>query len=426
MTYHILIADDESDLADLISQKFRREIREGKYIFLSAKNGAEAYDIIFAHPKIDMVLTDLNMPVMDGLELLLELKNLENPPKTVVVSAHSDMENIRAAMNNGAFDFLIKPLNLQDLTLTLEKTLKAVEETNATHQRLQKAQIHVDRLSLLGHMVSGIVEEINNPVNFIYGNLEPTIDYFHSFLKLVQLYQKYYPSPAPEIEDYLKTIDLNFLKVDLSKLFDSLWMGTDRIRELVLSLNNFSKLDSKKQQKVHLHKEIETALVILNYRLKNKPERPAILVERDFRKLPEIECYPNQITQVMINIMVNAIDAMEEQNSHRTYDEIKSNPNVIKIRTDRLDNHRGAITIIDNGPGIDDDMRSKIFDPFFTTKPTGKSTGIGLSVSQYIIDIQHGGQLTCDSIPGKGTKFVIELPLSTDHTTTSDDTADKI
>ncbi|NJM97571.1 MAG: response regulator [Phormidesmis sp. RL_2_1] len=414
MTDHILVVDDEPDIEALITQKFRSEIRQGQYQFTFTCNGAEAYHQITQTPDIDMVLTDINMPVMDGLELLSRLNALVKPPKTVVVSAYGDMDKIRAAMNRGAFDFVTKPINFQDLATTVEKTLKAASEAKAHQSHLQQIQMQLvqsEKMSSLGQMVAGLAHEIKNPVSFIYGNLEPAKDYVQNLLLLIDLYQTHYPQPISEIQNYVADIDLDFLQEDLAKLLDSLEIGTSRLKELVRSLSNFSRLDQSEKKAMDIHGGIESTLVILSGRLKATADRPNIEIIRDYGQLPLVDCYPSQLNQVIMNLLVNAVDALDEQNQGRSFGEIEANPNVIQIITRVADNSRVRLTIIDNGPGIDDEIVSKLFDPFFTTKPMGKGTGLGLAISYQIIVEKHGGQLLCDSTPGQGTKFVIELPI---------------
>lgn len=418
MTCQILVVDDEPDIEALICQKFRREIRQQKYVFIFAYDGAQAYEKVTEAAEgdsaIEVVLTDINMPVMDGLELLGKLNDLSEPPKTVVVSAYGDMDNIRAAMNNGAFDFLTKPLNFQDLVMTLEKTLRVVAEGKAQRAQLEQAQVQLiqsEKMSSLGQMLAGIAHEMNNPVHFLAGNIEPAKDYMQDLMHLMKLYQKHTPEPAPEIKDWIKAIDLDFLTADLSRLFMSLEMGTTLIRELALSLRNFSRLDNGEKQPVDIHDGIKSTLVILNNRLKARGNRPKIEVIRDYGALPDVPCHPSQLNQVVMNLIGNAIDAFEAQNQGKTYEEIEADPNVIRISTAVVDEAWVRLAIADNGPGMDAVTVTKLFEPFFTTKPVGKGTGLGLAISQQIIEEKHGGRISCESVLGEGTRFVIEIPM---------------
>jgi GAF domain-containing protein len=274
---------------------------------------------------------------------------------------------------------------------------------------LQEAQIQLvqsEKMSSLGQLVAGIAHEINNPVNFIYGNLMHVSEYNNDLLDLINLYQEEYPTPNPTIQDKIEDIDLEFLLEDLPAMINSMQVGAERIRKLVLSLRNFSRLDEAEKKPVDIHEGIESTLLILQYRLKARPDQAAIEIVREYGDLPLVECYPAQLNQVFMNIISNAIDALESDTAN----------SLITISTSifSLANHQepwAMIKISDNGPGIPDQVRSHIFDPFFTTKPVGKGTGLGLSISYKIVVEKHGGKIDCISQPGQGTQFLIKIPV---------------
>ncbi len=291
-----------------------------------------------------------------------------------------------------------------------EKALQAQEAL----QELQHAQtqlVQSEKMSSLGQMVAGVAHEINNPVNFIYGNLSHAHDYSRDLLNLLELYREKFPDPGSEIEEEMEAIDLEFLIEDLPKMLGSMKVGADRIREIVQSLRTFSRLDEAEMKPVNIHEGIDSTLLILHNRLKFKPDRPAIQVIKEYGNLPQVECYASQLNQVFMNILANAIDALEEHSKGRSPEEIKQNPSTIRIRTEMTDNGKVAIRIADNGPGMTEKVCQRLFDPFFTTKPVGKGTGIGLSISQQIVVKKHGGSLRCLSAPGQGAEFIIEIPL---------------
>jgi signal transduction histidine kinase len=278
-------------------------------------------------------------------------------------------------------------------------------------QRTQSQVIQSEKMSSLGQLVAGVAHEINNPVNFIHGNLAHVQEYTQDLLALVQLYQQYNSNPAPEIQIAVEDMDLEFLQSDLPKMLSSMKVGTNRIRQIVLSLRNFSRTDEAEFKSVDIHEGIDSTLMILQHRLKAKPEQPEIEVIKDYGNLPLIECYAGQLNQVFMNILVNAIDALEESNALRTYQEIKDNPSQIRIRTSVVNSTWLEVAIADNGVGISQEFQQRIFDPFFTTKPVGKGTGMGMSISYQIVTVKHGGKLECFSTPGKGTEFIIQVPL---------------
>jgi signal transduction histidine kinase len=283
----------------------------------------------------------------------------------------------------------------------------ALEELHRT----QTQMIQTEKMSALGQMVAGVAHEINNPVNFIHGNLEHIKNYAGDLLYLVQAYQKYFPNPPQTIQELIQAIDLTFLNEDLPNIMRSMQVGTDRIREIVLSLRNFSRLDEAEFKTVDLHEGIDNTLMILRHRFQATAYRPAIQVIKEYGTLPEIECYAGQLNQVFLNLLNNAIDALEEANQGRTLTEIDADRNTIWIQTVLEAGDRIKVMIADNGNGIAENVRSHLFDPFFTTKPVGKGTGLGLSISYQIVTEKHMGKLWCDSILGEGTKFYLEIPV---------------
>ncbi|AFZ12078.1 multi-sensor signal transduction histidine kinase [Crinalium epipsammum PCC 9333] len=296
-------------------------------------------------------------------------------------------------------------------------------------QSAQSQLIQSEKMSSLGQLVAGVAHEINNPVNFISGNINHASQYIQDLLNLVQLYQKNYPNPAEEIQEETEAIDLEFLVEDLPKMLDSMRIGTSRIREIVLSLRNFSRHDEAEKKPVDIHEGIDNTLLILQHRLKPNSNNPGVQVIKNYSDLPQVDCYAGQLNQVFMNIISNAIDALEEQPSPRiitisTELVIKSELGVWSCElSNNLSNNLLAhnyinekskgvlIRISDNGSGIPEAVQKKIFDPFFTTKSVGKGTGMGLSISYQVVVDRHGGQLTCLSTPGVGTEFLIAIPL---------------
>jgi len=294
-----------------------------------------------------------------------------------------------------------------------------LEQTLHKLQRTQSQLIQSEKMSSLGQLVAGIAHEINNPVNFIYANLDPARNYIYDLLNLLELYTATYPETTAEIQDKIDEIDLDFLTQDLQRMLSSMHNGADRIRNIVLSLRNFSRLDESDMKAADIHSGIDSTLMLLQNRLKNQKGDPIVLVFKEYGELPEVECYPGQLNQVFIGILNNAIDALEEfyglddSSSPQTAESGESNNPIptIRIITERIDADRVAIRIIDNGPGITESAKNHLFDPFFTTKPVGKGTGLGLAISYQIVVEKHGGTLECISAPGEGAEFAIAIPI---------------
>jgi signal transduction histidine kinase len=300
---------------------------------------------------------------------------------------------------------------VEERTGELKEKNSQLENTLYELQQTQAQLVQSGKMSSLGQLVAGVAHEINNPVNFIYGNLTHANNYTQDLLKLLQLYQRHYPSPVPEVQAEAEAIDLNFLIEDLPNLLSSMKIGADRIKKIVASLRNFSRMDEAEVKAVNIHEGIDSTLMILQHRLKAGPEHAAIELVKAYGQLPLTECYAGQLNQVFMNILSNAIDALEEFNQQRTFEKSRTQPSQIQISTEVVGHNWIAIRIADNGPGISENVRARLFDPFFTTKPVGKGTGLGLSISYEIVVEKHGGKLYCQSAPGQGTEFVIEIPM---------------
>lgn len=285
----------------------------------------------------------------------------------------------------------------------LELTLQELQQTEA--QLIQS-----EKLSSLGQLVAGVAHEINNPVNFVCGNLVHVNQYAQDIINLLHLYSEYYPQPVPEITAAAEKMDLDFLMEDFPKTLSSMQVGTERIQEIVQSLRNFSRVDEAQMKSVDLHEGIESTLLILHNRIKANGGNAGISILKEYGNLPLVECYSGLLNQVFMNILSNAIDALEEQENKGNF--LVQKPQ-IRIRTEINPQLTSSvlITIADNGPGMPEKVSCKVFEPFFTTKPTGKGTGLGLSISHEIITQKHGGQLRCCSSPEKGTQFMIEIPI---------------
>jgi signal transduction histidine kinase len=423
MTTKILVVDDEQLLEYVIQQKFRQKIRAKEIEFVFAHNGKEALEKIAEFPPFDLVLTDINMPEMDGLTLLEKLSQIDNTLKAVVISAYGDMQNIRSAMNRGAFDFLTKPIDFQDMEITIQRALETVTQARKNLRELQEVQtqlIQNEKMVSVGQLVAGVAHEIYNPISFIIGNIEHAETYFQGLMTALSIYQQHCSLNNPEVQTQIEALDIPFLLEDLPQLLNSMKGGTERILGISISLRSFSRADSTSKVPFNIHEGIDSSLLILRHRLKANEGKSEIKVIKDYGTFPPVECYPGQLSQVFLNILANAIDALEEQDSGRSRDEIKANSNFITIRTfltneseknlqDNSTSHV-RISITDNGRGMTEEVRQRVFHYLFTTKAIGKGTGLGLSISRSIVEEKHGGWLTCNSTPGEGTEFIIEIP----------------
>lgn len=291
---------------------------------------------------------------------------------------------------------------LSDKNIHIQETLKELQDT-------QMQLIHTEKMSGLGQLVGGVAHEINNPVTFIDGNIGFAEQYAENLLQLLELYQKYFPSPPIEIKKLIQAVELDFLKEDIFKIYKSIKVGTQRIQDIVVSLRNFSRLDEADFKQVDIHQGIDSTLMILQNRLKLKADSPEIAVIKEYSKLPLIKCYPGQLNQAFMSIISNAIDALEMEINHKNHQSFIPQ---ISISTELSEREYIIIRITDNGCGIAEEISSKLFDPFFTTKPVGKGTGLGLSIAYKIIVGKHHGKLSFNSILRQGTEFVIEIPIT--------------
>ena len=345
----------------------------------------------------------------------------------------SDRKRAEAALKqaNETLEIRVKERTaaLEEQTIMLEHTLSELRQT-------QTQLIQTEKMSGLGQLVAGVAHEINNPVNFIHGNLNHITEYVQDLMKLMQLYQTHYSQPVPEIQTQINALDLKFLLEDLTKILTSMRTGTDRIRQIVLSLRNFSRLDEAEMKAVDIHEGIDSTLLILQHRLKASGTQVGIQVIKQYGALPQTECYAGQLNQVFMNILANAIDALEpsrygvkvlgkscfKELGEKETDEtmLKAELPTIWIVTEQIEipaskglppNQRAVIRIADNGLGMPPDVTERLFNPFFTTKPVGKGTGLGLSISYQIIVEKHNGSISCTSEPGRGSEFRLEIPL---------------
>ncbi|QMS91824.1 GAF domain-containing protein [Nostoc edaphicum CCNP1411] len=336
-----------------------------------------------------------------------------------------EVELIRGVADQLAIAIDQAQLYNQSRAATAAATTQA-EQINQVLHNLKQTQaqlIQTEKMSSLGQLVAGVAHEINNPVNFIYGNLIHVNEYTLGLLELVELYQKSNAHSTPEVEAHIEAIDLEFMAEDLPKILTSMKMGANRIREIVLSLRNFSRLDEAEMKPVNIHEGIDSTLLILQNRFKQTSGNAGIEIVKEYGDIPLVECYAGQLNQVFMNLIGNAIDALDSYNSKRTFEEIEAKPSQIVISTQLRDLDRITVKIADNGSGMTEVVKQRLFDPFFTTKPAGKGTGLGLAISAQIITEKHNGAIWCISEPGQGAEFWVEIPISQSSTLATTSTA---
>jgi two-component system, NtrC family, sensor kinase len=453
----ILVVDDVLENLRLLS----KILSQKDYNVRQAIDGKVALKTVRSMQP-DLILLDIMMPEIDGYEVCGILKSdpLTQHIPVIFISALDEVWDKVKAFQVGGSDYITKPFNHEEVlarvgnqigihqlsrelktqNIKLQKSEAKEREKSAKLERtifhLKRTQsqlIQSEKMASLGQLVAGIAHEINNPINFISGNISFIKNYFNDLLRLVDIYKANSPKMLPEIEDIYDEIDFNFLVEDWENLIESMNVGADRIYRIVQSLQTFSKLNTSKLKSIDIHKNIDRTLLLLQPRLKQAGNAREIQVIKKYGHLPKITCYDSQLTQVFMNLIGNAIDALEERCRNNLQTSIHSEINInsclkkiepqIQICTQfvseesleldqDLNSKKGKIVIqiSDNGCGISSDIKSRIFDPFFTTKPVGKGMGLGLSISYQIVVEQHEGQLHCHSVPGEGTEWVVEIP----------------
>jgi GAF domain-containing protein len=294
--------------------------------------------------------------------------------------------------------------------------LQAIELTKML-QKLQHAQIQIvqsEKMSALGNLVAGVAHEINNPIGFLSGNIQPALDYINDLFGLIDLYQQKYPQLDPEVKAEIEAIDLDYIREDLPKLVGSMREGVKRIWQISTSLRTFSRADTDHPVACNIHDGIDSTIMILKHRLKANETRPEIAVIKDYGDLPQVACYAGQLNQVFMNLLANAIDALDESNQDRTFTDIQASPNLITIKTELSPDQQAVIRIQDNAKGMNEEVQSKIFEHLFTTKSVGQGTGLGLAIARQIVEDKHRGSIHVNSQLGHGTEFIIILPIKTE------------
>ncbi len=432
----ILIVDDSPTNLNLLSGF----IDDCGWKFLIATHSYQAIEIAEIEQP-DLILLDVMMPEIDGFETCKYLKNYpptHDIPIIFMTAVTDKLEKVRG-LSIGAVDYITKPfqaeevvarikihLKIRSLTQQLleknqeleQRVLERTAELSQVLEDLKQSQMQLvqsEKMSTLGHLIAGVAHEINNPINFIAGNLNHASIYINDLIQHLKLYQNYYSNPDPSLIDHADSIDLDYLIEDLPKLISSMKLGTDRISNISTSLRTFSRSDTKLQVAFNIHEGLESTLLILKHLLQATDQRPEIKIIKKYGQMPLVECYPGQLNQVFMNLITNAIDALNESSQSKSYQELLQLPNQITITTYLVSNSRAvAISVKDNGTGMSEDTKKSAFDYLFTTKPVGKGTGLGLSISQKIIEDTHKGRLLCQSKLGEGSEFIIEIPICKD------------
>jgi signal transduction histidine kinase len=421
----ILVVDDTPANLEIITET----LTDAGYVISTAISGDRALKRLQTYIP-DLILLDVQMPGIDGFETCQRLKS--NPATAYVpvifMTAVADTASKVKGFSLGAVDYITKPfqeaellarvnthLQLSLLTQQLEYRIQErTAELQAALEQLSRSQLQLiqsEKMVSLGNLVAGVAHEINNPIGFLSGSINNIRDYVEDLLGHLRLYQQN-DSQTLLIQKHANEIDLEFLCKDLPKVLDSMQGATDRIRSISNGLRTFSRVDQEYKVHADLHEGIESALLILKYRIKANSRRPAIQILKDYGEIPPVECFPGQLNQVFMNILANAIDVFDEAAQRSSFIEVNAKPQKIEISTAMLpESNRVEIRIRDNGSGIKSEVKCRIFDHLFTTKDAGKGTGLGLTIARQIVTEKHSGSLEVHSELGRGTEFCIRLPI---------------
>lgn len=411
----ILVINDEVTVQVVLQNLLEREGYQVA-IAIESQDGLDQAQTL--HP--DVIISDWMTPQINGLEICRQIKADPALATTffMLLTAREGFEDRSQGFAAGVDDFLFKPIEAQDVLARVRLGLRVQELTQQRDrdrqdlQQIQSQLVHSEKMASLGVLVQGIAHEINNPITFIYSNLTHVQNYASDLIDLLSLYQKQSETIGPDILQKQQEMELDFVLSDLFKILTSMRTGSDRIRQIILSLQEFSRTDRSGWQPFDINASLDNTLLMLQNRLPAREGRSDIKIIKEYGELPLVECYAGQLNQAFLNILNNAIDALDalELNSLEDFETDQLKP-TIEIITQVLDPNHVLIQITDNGVGMNEAVKAQIFEPFFTTKALDEASGLGLPISYQIIVHQHQGHLNCCSEPGKGTEFSIEIPI---------------